>query len=87
MTTDSKGLVKAVKDKDADLVVNWRSVLSSPGNSELMDFVALTGKASKQPLVMGVLKYSKNPQLAKKMLRLASSAEGRDIFRKYGFYE
>ena len=40
-----------------------------------------------QPLVMGLLSYSQHPELARKIMQLASSAVGQNIFRKYGFLD
>ncbi len=67
MTTDSKGLVQALKNREADLVINWRAVYFAPDNKESMDFIPLPpGLAIKQPLLMGLLKYSRDPDLAKR---------------------
>lgn len=86
MTTDSKGLVQAIKKKDADLVINWRAVKFLPGNHDAMDFISLSNDiAIKQPLIMGKLKYSQYPKLAEKFIELATSDRGKDIFKKYGF--
>lgn len=86
MTTDSKGLVQAIKNKDADLVINWRAVKFLPGNIEAMDYIPLPDDvAIKQPLIMGQLKYSQYPELAEKLMVLATSDRGKAIFSKYGF--
>ncbi len=89
MTTDSKGLAKAIRDGSADLVMNWRAAAFLPENQgkvELLSAVAAT-EDGKRPLVMGLLKYSRNPLLARKMMHLAASATGRNIFRKYGLVD
>lgn len=88
LTTDSKGLAAALRNKDADLVVNWRAIAYLPANSGYMDILPLAEAiAPKKPLVMGVLKYSSNPDLAKKLIDMAISPQGRAIFRKYGYWE
>jgi molybdate transport system substrate-binding protein len=86
MTTDSKGLVQAIKRKEADLVINWRAVHFLPGNPETMDFISLSSDiVIKQPLIIGKLKYSQYPDLAEKFITLATSERGKGIFKKYGF--
>ncbi|MCD6580765.1 MAG: substrate-binding domain-containing protein [Desulfuromusa sp.] len=88
MTTDSRGLAQAIKNQDADLVVNWKAVDFLPENTGKMDFIALPIEdAEKQPLVMGLLKYSRYPELARKIMQLASSDVGQNIFCKYGFLD
>lgn len=87
LTTDSKGLTKALRNKDADLVINWKSVGFWPENRETMLYVPLDDIAERRPLVMGLLKYSEHPQLAEKLMQFASSEKGRSIFRKYGFLD
>lgn len=88
MTTDSKGLALAMKNRDADVVVNWKAIAYLPANREVTDVLKLPkGVADKRPLVMGLLRYSKNPDLARKVLAKASSIEGQAIFRKYGFLD
>lgn len=88
MTTDSKGLAAAIKSKNADLTPNWKAVGYLKRNVGTMDFIPISSKYSqKHPLVMGVLTYSQHPELAKKILELASSEVGRNIFRKYGFLD
>lgn len=86
MTTDSKGLVQAIKEKDADLVINWRALKYLPGNSDAMEFIPLPENiVIKQALIMGKLKYSQYPDLAEQFLMLATSERGQNIFKKYGF--
>lgn len=88
MTTDSKGLAKAIKNKNADLVVNWKAVSFLPDNIGKMTFLPLSGKEiDKQPLVMGLLTYSQHPDLARKIMEMASTEVGQNIFRKYGFLD
>lgn len=86
LTTDSKGLVKAIKDKDADLVVNWKAVGFVPENRNQMYLIALPEEiAEKVPMVMSLLKYSQHPELASKFMHFVVSETGRSIFRNYGF--
>ncbi len=88
MTTDSKGLALAIISKDADVVMNWKAVNFLSANIGKMDFIALPAqKIKKQPLVMGLLTYSQYPELARKIMQIASSDVGQNIFQKYGFLD
>lgn len=88
LTTDSKGLVKAIKNHEADLVVNWLAVNYLPDNKGKMDVLKLSDNYFlRNPLLMGTLAYSDNPDLADKFLQLAASEVGQNIFRNYGFLD
>ena len=88
LTTDSKGLSSAIKNQKADLVINWKAVSFFSENAGKMEFLPLPAECSKKrPLVMGLLSYSRYPQLARKLIQLAKSPTGQTIFRKYGFQD
>ena len=86
MTTDSKGLVKAIKNKEADLVVNWQAVLFLDDNQKFMSPLPLPpAYVEKQPLVMGLLRFSHEQDLARAFMVLAASPTGQNVFKRYGF--
>ncbi len=86
LTTDSKGLVKAVRSKEADLVINWQAVLYLDDNNDYMTVLPIADEyIKKQPLVLGLLYYSRQKDLARKFMALASSTVGQDTFKRYGF--
>lgn len=88
MTTDSRGLALAIKSKDADVVMNWKAISFLPANIGQMDYIALPDeKIKQQPLVMGLLTYSHHQGLARKIMQVASSDVGQNIFQKYGFLD
>lgn len=88
LTTDSKGLVQAIKRRDADLVINWRAVYYLSDNRVKMDFIPLPDStAPQQPMVMGQLIYSHEPELAHRFIELSASPQGQAIFAKYGFQD
>jgi molybdate transport system substrate-binding protein len=87
MTTDSKRLITVLKDKEADLVINWFATSVWDENSEYVDVLPIDEKyATKNKLVIGLLKTSNYPDIAKKFIEYASSEEGEKIFDKYGLY-
>lgn len=86
LTTDSKGLVKAIKNKEADIVINWQAVLYLDDNQQHMTVLPIADQyIEKQPLVLGLLSYSKHPELARKFMDLATSPGGQSTFKRYGF--
>lgn len=88
LTTDSKGLAEAIRSEDADLVLNWKSVNFLPENLNRMAFIDLPAAyVKKQTLGMGLLIYSQLPEIARKIMQLAASAIGQDMFRKYGLQD
>lgn len=84
MASDSKGLTGAIRDKKADIVLNWKAVSTLKDNADYIDIIGIAGIPPK-PLVMASLVYSKNPELARGFLDLCSSPRGREVFKKYGF--
>lgn len=87
LTTDSKNLVSALKNKEADLVVNWYATSTWDENRPYVDTMPIHEKyARKKKLVIGLLKTSRQPEISKKIMVYAASEKGRKIFDKYGLY-
>lgn len=88
LTTDSKDLIKVLRENQADLVINWYATATWESNAEYVDVIPIDSKyAEKNRLVLGLLKYSKNKEIAKKFMSMAASEKGHEIFRKYGLYD
>ena len=88
LSTDSKGLARAIRNRDADLTINWKAMAFLPENRETIDMIELDDKhARKRKLVFCLLSYSRNKNLARKFLDLAVSEQGKDIFKRYGFLD
>ena len=88
LTTDSKDLALMLKNKEADLVINWYATSTWPENSPYIDTLSIDEKyASKKKLVLGLLSYSKHPDIAKKFMEYASSPKGQELFRNNGLYD
>ena len=87
LTTDSKDLAKALRDKEADMVINWYAVSTWEENKKFMDTIDIDERYAKpKSLILGLLKFSEHPQIARKFMALAASKEGQAIFHKYGLY-
>ena len=83
---DAKSVTKMVATKEADVGVTWRATAFWSGNESLVDVVDIDTKfAPKKNLVVNLLSTSKNPKLAKELMKFVSSAEGKAIMKKYGF--
>lgn len=86
LASDSRNLIKAITSGKADLVLNWHATSFWDDNKNLVEAIELDDKYSKKSkLVFNFLKTSKNPILSKKFMNYASSEEGREVFKRYGF--
>lgn len=83
---DAKSVTKAVASKIADVGVTWRATAFWSGNEALVDVVDIDTKfAPKKNLVINLLSTSKHKELAKKLMKFASSTKGQEIMKNYGF--
>ncbi len=84
--TDSRNLNKSLIDKNVDVSLNWRASGFWLENSAHIDVIDINEKyAPKKKLVLSLLEFSKNKDLAKKFMDYTSSDEGQKIMEKYGF--
>jgi len=88
MTTDSKNLVLALKNKEADIVINWFATSTWPENAPYMDVLGIDERyAKKKKLVIGLLNTAKYPAIARKFMEYAASERGRELFNKHGLFD
>lgn len=88
LTTDSKDLINVLRNREADLVVNWYATATWPENRSVVDVLPIDeAYATPKKLVLGLLKTSRQPEIARKFIGLAISEKGRAIFKKYGLYD
>lgn len=84
--TDSRNLNKALIDKRADLTINWKATSFWDENKKYIDIVNIDEKyAPKRKLIISLLKFSENKEIAKAFMNFAVSNEGQEIMKKYGF--
>ncbi|SLM28352.1 Extracellular solute-binding protein family 1 [Desulfamplus magnetovallimortis] len=87
LTTDSKDLARVIVNKEADLVINWHAVSTWEENRDYMDVLDIDPQFSEvNNLVLGLLKFSRNMDTARKFMAFAASEEGHKIFKKYGLF-
>ena len=87
LTTDSKDLVRLLRDKEADLVINWHATATWPENTAAVTALPIDSRyATPRRLVIGLLNTTRYPEIARKFMALAAAPEGREIFRKYGLF-
>jgi molybdate transport system substrate-binding protein len=88
LAPDSRSLMNAMKKGEADLSMTWRATVFFGDNAAKLDVIDLSPKIAKpQALLLNLLKSSKNPELARKFMKLAASEEGQAIFRTHGFLD
>jgi len=88
LASDSRNLMNYVKEGKADLILTWHATTFWDENKDLVDALILDDKSSnKSALALNLLSTSKNKELTKKFMNYAASAEGREVFKKYGFLD
>ncbi|NOQ80324.1 MAG: molybdate ABC transporter substrate-binding protein [Gammaproteobacteria bacterium] len=85
-TSDSRTLNQAIKNGDADIIINWKATAYFEDNKELIDVIPLKPEEAKpKRLALNLLTFSKYSDIAKKFMEFAKSPDGRAIFSNYGF--
>jgi molybdate transport system substrate-binding protein len=88
LAPDSRGLNNAMKNGEADVILNWRATGFFPDNVKFVDVIDLNPKlAQPQALLLNLLTFSKNKDLAKRMMQFTAGEEGQAVFRKFGFLD
>lgn len=86
LTADSKGMVQALKEQKADLVLNWYATSLWEENKPFMEALQLDeDMAPPHKLILGLLTFSPYPDIARSFLDLAGSEQGKKIFADHGF--
>ena len=86
ITIDSRDLIKALKNDEADIIINWFATSVWDDNSQFVDVLEINENSviQENKLYLGLLTFSQYPDISKKMMMLAASERGQQIFRKYG---
>jgi len=86
-TTDSKDLIIAIKNGEADLAINWYATSTWDDNKGYVDVLFIDPEfATEKKLFLALLDYSEHPDIARAFMKYASSTKGKDIFKKHGLY-
>ncbi len=84
----SRNIRRSIVEDGVDLAMNWRATANFKENIERMDVLLLPESvAPKKKLLLNLLTFSENPELAKKFMLYAVSPAGQEIFKKYGFLD
>lgn len=88
LAPDSRVLNNAMKKGEADVILNWRATAFFPDNLAVVDVVDLSPKLAKpQALLLNLLSFSGNKDMARRFMAFAAGDEGQAIFRKWGFLD
>lgn len=88
LVSDSRSLNSAMKKGEADATLNWRATGFFPDNAEAVDVIDVDPVLAKpQALLLNLLNFSKNKELAQRFMAYAAGDEGQAIFRKHGFLD
>ncbi|WP_299437404.1 substrate-binding domain-containing protein [uncultured Rhodospira sp.] len=86
--TDSRGLMRALLDGSADVILNWRGAAFTPGVRERVDVIDLDlDVAVPKTLALNLLTVSRQPERARQFMDLAASPRGQAILREFGFLD
>lgn len=84
----SRNISRSILEDGIDLAMNWRATASFKKNIDKMDALVLPETvAPKKKLLLNLLNFSENPELAKKFMLYAASPAGQEIFKSYGFLD
>lgn len=85
---DSRSLNLSLRRGEADVTLNWRATAFFSDNAPHMDVVDIDPKiAPPQALLLNLLGFSKEPELARRFLDYVASPEGQEVFRRHGFLD
>lgn len=88
LAPDSRVLNNAMKKGEADAILNWRATAFFPDNVAAVDVVDLSPKLAKpQALLLNLLSFSGNKEMAKRFMAFTAGEEGQAIYRKWGFLD
>lgn len=86
--TDSRNLNRALIDGYADITINWKATALWEENRDYLETVESNSNIfPKKKLMINLLSFSKNKVIAKEFMKFATSKEGKDIMKKYGFLD
>jgi molybdate transport system substrate-binding protein len=86
LATDSKDINHALEDGEVDMAINWRATYFFCKMQKYVDIIDIDERfAPKKKLMLTLLSFSKEPDLAKEFMTFASSDKGKAIMKEYGF--
>lgn len=84
LASDSKQLLKAVKDNKADMAVDWLSLKYNPEAKGTQAIPIDSDYFRKVPVKAGLLNFSSEKECSKGFVELSISEKGKQMFSKYG---
>ncbi len=85
LTSDSKGLIRGLKENQADVVINWHSNLNVNGNRNYVEVIMPPSPYNNAyPVYAAILSCSSEPKMARAFLDLASSYLNESRLSEYG---
>ncbi len=86
LSTDSKGLIKSLKDGKADVVINFASTIYINGSRNFIEIIPFDDKHNCEiEVYAGILSTSDNIDLAKSFMAYVNNTGGTSVLNKYGF--
>jgi len=86
LSTDSKGLIKSIKNNQADVVINFASSIFINGSRNYIEIIPFDSEHfCELEVYAGVLSTTTNPDLAKSFMAYVNNTRGISVLKKYGF--
>ena len=86
LAADSRNLNKLIREGTSDLMLNWRATAFFEENRDFVEVIDLDPAISpRKNLLLILLTFSPNPELARAYMDYATTPEGRAPFLKFGF--
>ncbi|MCU4176800.1 substrate-binding domain-containing protein [Carboxylicivirga sp. N1Y90] len=86
LSSDSKGLIKSVRNNKADVVIDWASNLNVNGNSKEVDKIIPNTEFNRLiPVYAASLSCSSEPELTRSFLKFTNAQLNESKLSKYGF--
>jgi molybdate transport system substrate-binding protein len=88
LAPDSRALMAAMRKGEADVTMSWRATAFFPDNAAKLEAIDLDPKlAVLQPLLLNVLRTTRDAERAKRFMAFAAGDDGQAIFRRHGFLD
>lgn len=83
---DSRAIAASMRRGEADAVITWRGTVLFADTQRQFEIIDLPDPwGAPQELLLNLLSFSKQPDLARRFMELAAGPEGQAVFVRYGF--
>jgi molybdate transport system substrate-binding protein len=86
IATDSRDINQYLISDKCDIAINWKATAFFEDTKDYVDAIDIEERyAQRNALMLTLLTFSKNSDLANKFIDFATSKKGKEYFKRYGF--